>query len=126
MKLTIQQMALMSRLLDEALPLDEAGRRLWLADLSPEYEELASALRAELLPEEGVRVAASRFQCSGEVSDRCEIRTRVSRATWRSSISVAASKDEPADVMPTPEVVAATSGLDYRILSCRAGEGASG
>ena len=92
MKLTIQQMALMSRLLDEALPLDEAGRRLWLADLS----------------------------------DRCEIRTRVSRATWSSSISVAASKDEPADVMPTPEVVAATSGLDYRILSCRAGEGASG
>ena len=51
MKLTIQQMALMSRLLDEALPLDEAGRRRWLADLSPEYQDLAQALRAALLPD---------------------------------------------------------------------------
>src|ERR1700685_3820521 len=49
MRLTIQQMALMSRLLDEALPLDEAGRRRWLADLSPEYQDLAQALRAALL-----------------------------------------------------------------------------
>ena len=52
MRLTIRQMALMSRLLDEALPLDEAGRRLWLVDLSPEYQDLAQALRAALLPEE--------------------------------------------------------------------------
>jgi serine/threonine protein kinase/TolB-like protein/Flp pilus assembly protein TadD len=52
MRLTIQQMALMSRLLDEALPLDEAARRRWLADLSPEYQDLARALRAALLPEE--------------------------------------------------------------------------
>jgi eukaryotic-like serine/threonine-protein kinase len=52
MRLTIQQMALMSRLLDEALPLDEAGRRLWLVDLSPEYQGLAQALRAALLPDE--------------------------------------------------------------------------
>jgi serine/threonine protein kinase/TolB-like protein/Flp pilus assembly protein TadD len=52
MKLTIQQIALMSRLLDEALPLDEAGRRLWLLDLSPEYQDLAQALRAALLPGE--------------------------------------------------------------------------
>jgi serine/threonine protein kinase/TolB-like protein len=51
MRLTVQQMALMNRLLDEALPLDEAGRRLWLADLSPEYQGLAEALRAALLPE---------------------------------------------------------------------------
>jgi serine/threonine protein kinase/TolB-like protein len=51
MRLTIQQMALMSRLLDEALPLDEAARRRWLADLSPEYQELAQALRAALLPD---------------------------------------------------------------------------
>jgi eukaryotic-like serine/threonine-protein kinase len=51
MKLTIHQMALMSRLLDEALPLDEAGRRLWLVNLSPEYQVLARALRAALLPE---------------------------------------------------------------------------
>jgi hypothetical protein len=52
MRLTIQQMALMSRLLDEALPLDEAARRRWLVDLSPEYQDLAQALRAALLPEE--------------------------------------------------------------------------
>jgi serine/threonine protein kinase len=52
MKLTIQQMAVMSRLLDEALPLDEAGRRRWLLDLSPEYQDLAQALRAALLPGE--------------------------------------------------------------------------
>jgi eukaryotic-like serine/threonine-protein kinase len=52
MRLTIQQMALMSRLLDEALPLDETGRRLWLEDLSFEHQDLAEALRAALLPEE--------------------------------------------------------------------------
>ena len=52
MRLTIQQMALMSRLLDEALPLDEAARSRWLADLSAEYQDLAQALRAALLPEE--------------------------------------------------------------------------
>jgi serine/threonine protein kinase/TolB-like protein/Tfp pilus assembly protein PilF len=44
-------MALMSRLLDEALPLDEAGRRRWLQTLSPEYEEFFPALRQALLPE---------------------------------------------------------------------------
>jgi len=51
MRLTIQQMALMSRFLDEALPLDETARRRWLADLSPEYQDLAQALRAALLPD---------------------------------------------------------------------------
>ncbi len=51
MKLTIQQMALMSRLLDEALPLDEGARRQWLADLAPEHQDLAQALRAALLPD---------------------------------------------------------------------------
>ena len=45
-------MALMSRLLDEALPLDPDGRRLWLERLSPEYQDLAPALREALLPEE--------------------------------------------------------------------------
>ena len=48
MRLTIQQMALMSRLLDEALPMDEADRRQWLADLSPEYQDLAEVLQAAL------------------------------------------------------------------------------
>jgi serine/threonine protein kinase/Tol biopolymer transport system component len=45
-------MALMSRLLDETLPLDEAGRRLWLDKLPPEYGDLAQALRSALLPGE--------------------------------------------------------------------------
>jgi serine/threonine protein kinase/tetratricopeptide (TPR) repeat protein len=50
MGLSISQMALMSRLLDEALPLDAEGRRHWLDMLSPEYESLADALREALLP----------------------------------------------------------------------------
>jgi serine/threonine protein kinase/Tol biopolymer transport system component len=45
-------MALMSRLLDEALPLDAAARRDWLERLSPEYRELAQYLREALLPED--------------------------------------------------------------------------
>ena len=44
-------MALMSRLLDEALPLDEAARRRWLEALSPENQELSQPLRQALLPE---------------------------------------------------------------------------
>jgi len=50
MGLSIQQMALMSRLLDEALPLDVEGRQRWLEALSPEYQGLAGALREALLP----------------------------------------------------------------------------
>src|SRR5450631_1058397 len=50
MTLSVAQMALMSRLLDEALPLDAAGRRAWLDELSPEHRELAQYLRAALLP----------------------------------------------------------------------------
>ncbi|MFL6602605.1 MAG: protein kinase domain-containing protein [Steroidobacteraceae bacterium] len=52
MGLTIAQMASMSRLLDEALPLDAAGRRLWLERLSPEHLDLAQHLREALLPED--------------------------------------------------------------------------
>jgi len=43
-------MARMSRLLDEALLLDEAGRCHWLEALSPEYQDIAEALREALLP----------------------------------------------------------------------------
>src|SRR2546429_2277618 len=50
MGLSIPQMALMSRLLDEALPLDAQGRRRWLEALSPEHQSLAGALREALLP----------------------------------------------------------------------------
>ena len=52
MGLTIPQMALMSRLLDEALPLDATGRRAWLERLPPEHHDLAAALREALLPEQ--------------------------------------------------------------------------
>src|SRR5437016_8931207 len=50
MGLSIPQRALMSRLLDEALPLDAPGRRRWLEALSPEYQSLAGALREALMP----------------------------------------------------------------------------
>jgi len=50
MALSIPQMAQMSLLLDEALPLDADGRRAWLATLAPEYQDLAPALREALLP----------------------------------------------------------------------------
>jgi hypothetical protein len=70
MKLTIQQMALMSRLLDEALPLDETGRRLWLEDLSFEHQDLAEALRAALLPEES---QVAQVQSLQELPDLQEI-----------------------------------------------------
>jgi eukaryotic-like serine/threonine-protein kinase len=50
MGLSIPQMALMSRLLDEALPLDAQGRRRWLDALPPEHQSLAQALREALLP----------------------------------------------------------------------------
>jgi serine/threonine protein kinase/Tfp pilus assembly protein PilF len=52
MALSIHQMARMSQLLEEALPLDEAGRRTWLETATQEHPDLAAALRAALLPEE--------------------------------------------------------------------------
>jgi serine/threonine protein kinase/tetratricopeptide (TPR) repeat protein len=51
MRLSAPQVALMSRLLDEALPLDDAGRRRWLERLPPEYQDLFSPLCQALLPE---------------------------------------------------------------------------
>jgi serine/threonine-protein kinase len=50
MGLTSAQMARMSRLLDEALPLDEAGRRAWLDALASEHQDIAAALHDALLP----------------------------------------------------------------------------
>ena len=51
MRLTGPQVALMSRLLDEALPLDAAGRRRWLDALPAEYAPLLQPLCQALLPE---------------------------------------------------------------------------
>jgi serine/threonine protein kinase len=51
MRLSAPQIALMSRLLDEALPLDDAARRRWLETLPPDYKDLFAPLRQALLPE---------------------------------------------------------------------------
>jgi serine/threonine protein kinase/tetratricopeptide (TPR) repeat protein len=59
MPLTIAQMALMSRLLDEALPLGEADRRAWLEKQLPEHPDLAQHLRDVLLPQDS-QAASSR------------------------------------------------------------------
>jgi len=50
MGLSIPQMTRMSRLLDEALQLDAAGRSAWLEALPEEHQDLAQALRDALLP----------------------------------------------------------------------------
>lgn len=50
MGLSVAQMALMSRLLDEALSLDEAARRRWLETLPSECLDIVPALRSVLLP----------------------------------------------------------------------------
>jgi serine/threonine protein kinase/TolB-like protein len=50
MTLSIPQMARMSQLLEEALALDEAGRRSWLERATQEHPDLAAALREALLP----------------------------------------------------------------------------
>jgi WD40 repeat protein/serine/threonine protein kinase/TPR repeat protein len=49
-RLTSAQMARMSRLLVEALRLDETERHLWLDALSAEHQDIGSALREALLP----------------------------------------------------------------------------
>jgi TolB-like protein/tRNA A-37 threonylcarbamoyl transferase component Bud32 len=59
MGLSISQMAVMSQLLDEALPLDNAGRRSWLERLSPEHVDIGPTLRRVLLPDES-EIAAVR------------------------------------------------------------------
>jgi len=51
MTLSAADLAVMSGLLDQALPLDAQGRRRWFEGLAPQYGELASALRRALLPE---------------------------------------------------------------------------
>ena len=50
MGLSIPQMRRMSHLLDEALPLDAAGRRAWLETLPEQHQDLTQALRDALLP----------------------------------------------------------------------------
>jgi len=52
MLLTGDQIARLSQLLDQALPLDKDGRNRWLKDLSPEYQALVPALRQALLSDD--------------------------------------------------------------------------
>src|SRR5579863_725144 len=59
MELSTPQIILMSRLLDEALPLDLEARRRWLENLSAENQHLAPALRNALLPTETSGLAAA-------------------------------------------------------------------
>lgn len=50
--LSVSQMAALSRLLEQALPLDRAARSRWLEALAPEYRDLADILREALMPEQ--------------------------------------------------------------------------
>jgi serine/threonine protein kinase/Tfp pilus assembly protein PilF len=67
-------MARMSQLLEQALPLDEAGRRAWLERATQEHPDLAAALRAALLPEEAqaaeLRILATlpKLGCANEAN----------------------------------------------------------
>src|ERR1700733_14111504 len=61
MKLSVAEMAVLSRLLDEALPLEGAARRAWLQALPADYEHLAAVLRAALLPEAASSPGAERL-----------------------------------------------------------------
>jgi serine/threonine protein kinase/Tfp pilus assembly protein PilF len=64
-------MGRLNRLLDEALPLDVAGRRAWLESLPPEHADLACALHESLLPESqtpGVLALATIPKVGGESS----------------------------------------------------------
>jgi len=53
MKLSREQLARMSRLLDEVIDADEAGRRAWLQALPPEHQDVEPALRQSLLAPDG-------------------------------------------------------------------------
>jgi serine/threonine protein kinase len=55
MGLSVTEIVVMSRLLDDALPLDTAGRRRWLDHLAPEHRELAPALSQALFPQDDTR-----------------------------------------------------------------------
>jgi eukaryotic-like serine/threonine-protein kinase len=52
--LTLEQMVRMSELLDYAMELDAVGRERWLAQLSPENQDLVQALHEALFPQGSV------------------------------------------------------------------------
>src|SRR5258706_11876977 len=53
MRLWTEQLARMSRLLDEVIDVDEAGRQKWLHALASEHRDLEPALRQALFPQDG-------------------------------------------------------------------------
>src|SRR5579862_3968664 len=67
MALSIPQMTRMSRLLDEALPLDAAGRHAWLDALPQEDSDLARALREALFPGDAQRAEIERLAALPEL-----------------------------------------------------------
>jgi WD40 repeat protein/serine/threonine protein kinase len=67
--LTLEQMVRMSELLDQAMELDEAGRRRWLARLPPEDQGLAEALHEALFPENRALDSPAAFP-QWRISDR--------------------------------------------------------
>ena len=67
MALSIPQMTRMSRLLDEALPLDAAGRHAWLEALPMEDSDLAGALREALFPGDAQRAKVERLAALPEL-----------------------------------------------------------
>jgi hypothetical protein len=68
MALSALQMAEMSRLLDEALPLDAAARERWLAELPGQHAHLASSLRAALLNASAETPGAEQFDSLPKVA----------------------------------------------------------
>jgi len=56
MRLSTQQLSRLSRLLDEVVDADGAGREQWLQALAPEHRDLEPALRRALLPDRGQAV----------------------------------------------------------------------
>jgi serine/threonine protein kinase/Tol biopolymer transport system component len=76
MGLSIPQMKRMSRLLDEALPLDATGRRAWLEALPIEHQDLAHALRGALLPREAELAELEKLAALPELSAVSETETR--------------------------------------------------
>ena len=85
MGLSIPQMMRMSRLLDEALPLDAAGRCEWLQRLSPEHQDLAQALRDALLPGEAQLADIEKLSALPDLGAAAE-----ARAPYASGLQVGA------------------------------------
>jgi eukaryotic-like serine/threonine-protein kinase len=63
--LTLEQMVRMSKLLDHAVELDAAGRERWLAELTPENQDLAGALHEALFPQGSVLDAPAALTRTG-------------------------------------------------------------